>query len=245
MPDGYRAFFIPDGPITQPLGLARTRPDITLEREWGSQNYFRATALFFTFDGIDGAGKSTQMDLFIEWLKESGHDVIVCRDPGTTDMGEAIRKILLGASYRIDNRAEMLLYMACRAQLVQEVIRPALQEGKFVVSDRFLLANVAYQGAVGEIPTDEIWRVGDVATGKLLPDLTFVLDLSPEEAAKRLGENRDRMESRGLDYFAKVRKTFLDESARSPDQHCVVDASHAIDTIQVHIRDAASTVLKR
>lgn len=185
------------------------------------------------------------MDLFIEWLSESGHDVITCRDPGTTDLGEAIRKILLGAAYRIDNRAEMLLYMACRAQLVQEVIRPSLKDGKFVVSDRFLLANVAYQGAVGEIPTDEIWRVGDVATGKLLPDLTFVLDLSPEEAAKRLGENRDRMESRGLDYFAKVRQMFLEQSARSPDRYCVVDASQPIETIQAQIRDATSKVLKR
>jgi dTMP kinase len=195
--------------------------------------------LFFTFDGIDGAGKSTQMTLFVQWLRERGLTVSTCRDPGTTPLGEAVREILLGAEYRIDNRAEMLLYMACRAQLVQEVIRPTLERGETIVSDRFILANVAYQGSAGAMEPDVIWQVGEIATGQLLPDLTFVLDLDPESAAMRLGDNHDRMEARGLAYFANVRNGFLQQAACFPDSHCIVDASRTVEEIQTQIRAAA------
>ncbi len=200
--------------------------------------------MFFCFDGIDGAGKSTQKDLFVSWLQESGHEVATCRDPGTTDLGEAVRGILLGASYRIDSRAEMFLYMACRAQLVKEFIRPSVESGKVVVSDRFLLANVVYQSSLGDIAPDEIWQVGDIATESLLPDLTFVLDLEPELAAARVGDQKDRMETRGIEYFTKVRNGFLEQAQRHPDSCAVVDASQEIDAIQSQIRDAAMRVLK-
>ena len=105
--------------------------------------------MFFSFDGLDGVGKTTQMDLFVEWLRAAGHDVVRCRDPGSTPLGEAIREILLGHEFAISRASEMLLFMAARAQLVEEVIRPALDAGKTVVSDRFLLANVVYQGHAG------------------------------------------------------------------------------------------------
>lgn len=200
--------------------------------------------VFFSFDGIDGAGKSTQIQLFVTWLREQGLDVLTCRDPGTTTLGEAVRAILLGAAYRIDYRAEMLLYMACRAQLVQEVIRPALEQQKIVVSDRFILANVVYQGCAGGIDPEAVWRVGEIATEDLLPDLTFVLDLAPEEAGRRLGNRQDRLEARGLTYFEKVRAGFLEQAARFPASHLVVDASTSIDEIQTRIRMAAEAVLK-
>ena len=195
--------------------------------------------MFFSIDGIDGAGKSTQLSLFTDWLRGRGHDVVTCRDPGTTRLGETVRSILLGADFRIDYRAEMLLYMACRAQLVQEVIRPALEAGRVVVSDRFLLATVAYQGLAGGIEPDEIWRVGEIATDHTAPDLTFVLDLDPEVAASRLQGNRDRLESRGLDYFQKVRDGFRQQAQRFSRRHLLVDASRGVDEIQADIRRAA------
>ena len=201
--------------------------------------------MFFSFDGIDGAGKSTQMTRFVDWLSDAGHDVITCRDPGSTEMGEAIRAILLKATYRIDFRAEMLLYMASRAQLVQEVIRPALESGRTVVSDRFILANVVYQGSAGTVDPHDIWRVGEIATEQLLPDMTFVLDLSPEIAAERVGDRQDRLESRGLEYFTQVREGFLAQSMRYPEKHLIVDATQTIEQMQTAIRQAASNCIQQ
>ena len=134
--------------------------------------------------------------------------------------------------------------MACRAQLVQEVIRPSLDQGKVVISDRYVLANVVYQGCAGDIPPDEIWHVGEIATEQLLPDLTFVLDLSPEAAAQRLGDNQDRMEARGLEYFSKVRDGFRRQAARFPNSNVVVNAAQGIETIQQEIQAAAAQKLQ-
>ena len=194
--------------------------------------------VFFSFDGIDGAGKSSQIRLFVQWIRSLGYDVTTCRDPGTTVAGEAIREILLGADYRIDYRAEMLLYMACRAQLVDEIIRPALDAGRVVVSDRYVLANVVYQGSAGDLDPDEIWRVGEIATQQLMPQLTFVLDLDPQLAAQRVGTTQDRLESRGLEYFRRVRQGFVEQATRFPDRHAVIDASRDIDAIQADIQSA-------
>src|SRR5690554_5277317 len=144
--------------------------------------------MFFSFDGMDGAGKSTQTDLFATWLRERGHDLVFCRDPGSTSCGEAIRGLLLDhPEMAIQPRAEMLLYMAARAQLVEEVIRPALDAGKTVLSDRFLLANLAYQGYAGGLDLESVRAVGQICTGGLMPDLTIVLDLPPAVAYARLG----------------------------------------------------------
>ncbi|MDZ4818259.1 MAG: dTMP kinase, partial [Planctomycetota bacterium] len=133
--------------------------------------------LFFSFDGVDGVGKSTQMRLFSQWLRDQGTEVVTCRDPGSTDLGEAIRTLLLDRKeLTIGRTAEMLLYMAARAQLVDEVIAPALQRNAAVVSDRYLLANVVYQGHAGGLNTDLIWQIGQTATHGLQPTLTFLLD---------------------------------------------------------------------
>src|SRR5690348_17585292 len=105
--------------------------------------------MFFSFDGLDGVGKTTQIERFLAWLAERGHDVVRCQDPGSTPLGEAVRELLLGHRVPIARRAEMLLFMAARAQLVDEVIRPALERGQTVVSDRYLLANAVYQGHAG------------------------------------------------------------------------------------------------
>jgi len=193
--------------------------------------------MFFSIEGGDGTGKSTQVGLLGEWLRELGHDVLACRDPGSTSLGEAVRGIVLHAhDLRIGRRSEMLLYMAARAQLTEEVIRPALDAGKIVVSDRYLLSNVVYQGYGGGLDVPELWQVGRVATGGLLPDLTIVLDLPVERAASRLERALDRMEQQGDAFHARVRQGFLDEAARQPERVVVVSADGPIDEVQKAIR---------
>ena len=197
-----------------------------------------------SFDGVDGAGKGCQIELFCQWLAESGHDVVACRDPGSTELGEAIRDILLDSTaIPIHRRSEMLLYMAARAQMVEQVIRPALAAGKTVVSDRFLLANVVYQGHAGGLDVDTLWQVGGVATDGIEPTLTFLLDIDPGVAIERIQRAHDRMEQQGLEFARAVRAGYLAEAARRPDRIVVVDAARAIAPIQADIRAAAARLL--
>ena len=197
--------------------------------------------MFISIDGGDGTGKSTQAELLVGWLRERGLVVAACRDPGSTPLGEAIRAVLLDRhDLNIHLRSEMLLYMAARTQLVEEVVRPALAAGKTVLSDRFLLANVVYQGYGGGLDVPTLWEVGRVATGGLMPDLTIVLDVPPDAAAARIDRPLDRMEQQGTAFHARVRKGFLAEAARDPDRIVVIDASGSIETIQAEIRKYVS-----
>ncbi|MCP3693917.1 MAG: dTMP kinase [Planctomycetaceae bacterium] len=200
--------------------------------------------MFISFDGVDGVGKSTQAAQFVEWLQEQGHQVLRCRDPGSTDLGERLRTLVLkDTKISIAAGSEMLLYMAARAQLVSEVIQPALASGKVVVSDRFLLANVVYQGHAAGLDPQDIWDVGGVATGGLEPDLTVVLDMPLEKAVGRIGRELDRMEARGLEFLEKVRQGFLREAERSPERIVVVNADQDIPQVQHDIRQVASRCL--
>lgn len=195
--------------------------------------------MFLSLDGIDGAGKSTQLRWLEAWLREIGCEVVTCRDPGSTPLGERIRELLLHAErVSIGRHSEMLLYMAARAQLVEEVIRPALAVGKTVLSDRYLLANVVYQGHAGGLDVEELWRVGQVATGGLLPDLTIVLDMSAEAAHARLGSSLDRMERQGAEFRQRLRDGFLTEAARWGDRIAVVDASRSAEVVHAAVRQA-------
>ena len=199
---------------------------------------------FFSFDGIDGVGKSTQAKLFGEWLKERGQEVVFCRDPGSTPVGDEIRKILLDRdAVPFGRRAEMFLYMAARAQLVEEVIAPALAAGKTIVSDRFLLANVVYQGHAGGLDVDALWRVGEVAINGVRPDLTFVLDMPEAAAGSRIQRELDRMESQGDDFRQRLRAGFLAEAQRQPDRIVVLDADRPVEVIQAEIRGLAERTL--
>lgn len=200
--------------------------------------------LFFSFDGIDGCGKSTQAGMFRQWLGEAGHEVVACRDPGSTELGEQIRRILLAHDGPIDLRAEMLLYMAARAQLVQEVILPALDSGKTVVSDRYLLANVVYQGHAGGLGVDDLWRVGQIAVAGVKPVLTFVLDVEPSVAARRLPAPGDRMERRGAAFFERARQGFLDEAARSGGSIVVIDGARGVDEVHREVCKLAGAALR-
>ncbi len=203
--------------------------------------------LFFSFDGIDGTGKSTQLDLFCDWLRELGHDVVTCRDPGTTPLGEALREIVLRGTMSIAVRSEVLMYMAARAQLVDEVLHPALQCGKTVVSDRYLLASVAYQAYGLGLKAEDIWSLGRFATDDVYPTLTFLLDISVELAADRLSSDPDRLEQRDQGYHERVRAGFLSEARNRAESQsgriAVIDANRSIDEIQKDIRQAASPFL--
>jgi dTMP kinase len=195
--------------------------------------------MFLSIDGGDGTGKSTQVERLCDWLRGQGREVVTCRDPGSTPLGEAVRGLLLDRhDLHIDRHAEMFLYMAARSQMVEEVIRPALDAGKTVVSDRYLLANVVYQGHAGGLDVARIWEVGRVATGGLMPDLTIVLDVSAEVAAARMRRPLDRMEQQGAAFHDRVRRGFLAEAARRPAKVAVVDATGSIEEVWLRIREA-------
>ena len=201
--------------------------------------------MFISFDGVDGVGKSTQTELFVEWLREQGQTVVTCRDPGSTELGERLRTLVLKASdIKIDAESEMLLYMAARAQLVAEVIQPALAAGQFVVSDRFLLANVVYQGHAAGLDPQSIWDVGKVATAGQQPDLTIVLDMPLERAVGRIGRELDRMEAKGSEFLQRVRDGFLAEAERAPEQIKVINADQQIEQVQEDIRQVARVCLE-
>lgn len=200
--------------------------------------------LFISFDGIDGAGKSTQRDLLTNWLQAQGHEVVLCRDPGTTEAGERIRELLLDRKeLHLHPRTEMLLYMAARAQLVEDVIRPAIAARKTVLCDRYLLANIAYQGHASGLDLEAVREVGKIAVDHVMPDLTILLDLQEDIAFPRLGKNLDRMEAKGVAFMHRVREGFLAEAKQYPHV-VVVDATESIEAIQTAIREAVATRLK-
>jgi dTMP kinase len=200
------------------------------ESEMAGGRFHAHPGFFFVLDGPDGGGKTTQSHRLAAWLRSRGLDVVTCRDPGGTALGERTRAILLArGAVSISLRAEMLLYMASRAQLVEEVIAPALAAGRIVVSDRYLLANIVYQGSAGGLMEEEISLVGMVATSGLLPDLTLVLDIAPDAAAARVGLPRDRIEDRPLFYHERVRAGYLaaarGEARSGPDRGGGTDCS--------------------
>ena len=192
--------------------------------------------MFFSFDGIDGAGKSTQIQLLAGWLRTKGKEVVTCRDPGSTPLGEKLRSLLLEHhDTPIHRRSEMLLYMAARAQLVEEVIRPALAAGKCVISDRYLLANVVYQAHAGGLAPEEVWQVGQVTVAGIMPTLTFLLDLPATAAAARFTRAPDRMEAQGLAFMERVRRGFLTEAAKRAGEIVVLDATQSVEKIHAAV----------
>ncbi|QDV34348.1 Thymidylate kinase [Tautonia plasticadhaerens] len=163
-------------------------------------------------------------------------EVVSCRDPGGTPLGDRLRALVKDrGDVPIGMRAEMLLFMSSRAQLVEQVIRPALDAGRVVVCDRYLLSNVVYQGYAGGLGVEELWTVGRAATGGLMPDLTLLIDVPPEVARSRTGGPRDRIEDRGEDYRARVRDGFLRASASYPAPISVIDGSTGPDEVALRI----------
>ena len=202
--------------------------------------------MFFVFDGVDGAGKSTQLEMFVNWLRCQEHDVVTCKDPGSTELGERIRSVLLGDhDIPISMRAEMMLFTTARAQLIQQIVKPALANNQTVVLDRYIFSTVVYQGHAGDLDPEELWTVNRIATESTMPDVTFLLDVPVDIAMTRIGDSRDRMESRGPEYFEKVRQGFIDESSRWPDRVEMVDAMRSPIEIHSDICERATKYIKR
>ncbi|MFK7765864.1 MAG: dTMP kinase [Mariniblastus sp.] len=202
--------------------------------------------MFFVFDGVDGAGKSTQLEMFVQWLRDQGRDVVTCKDPGSTELGEQLRAVLLGKHETpISMRAEMMMFTTARTQLIQQIVKPALAKKQTVVLDRYIFSTVVYQGHAGDLDPEELWTVNRIATEGIMPDATFILDVPVEVAMQRLGESLDRMESRGPKYLDRVRKGFLKEAERWPDGVDVFDATETPDQIQTKIQASATSYMRR
>ncbi|MEM8781371.1 MAG: dTMP kinase [Planctomycetota bacterium] len=190
---------------------------------------------FVVFDGPDGSGKTTQFRRFIELCESQGIEVCEVREPGGTAIGERVRDLLL--HYRDDDHGamapacEMLLFMASRAQLIVERVRPALERGCLVLADRFISSTLAYQGTAGGTPVADILRVGQVALGETWPDRVVVFDVDEATAAQRLNPLLDRMEARGAAFHAKVRGGYLEQAQQDADRYVVIDARDDEDTV--------------
>ena len=192
--------------------------------------------MFISFEGIDGCGKTTQLQLLARQLEAAGHTLCLTREPGGTSLAEAIREDLLHTPDKLEPQAELLLFGASRAAHVSQVIRPALERGEVVLSDRFADSSVAYQGGGLKLDTDFIRAMNGFATTWLLPDLTFLFDIAPEMAqARRAHEKEDRIEARGLEFQAQVRDAYLEIARLEPQRFHVLDAAQPIEALHEQI----------
>ncbi|MFH9723821.1 dTMP kinase [Streptomyces sp. NPDC017254] len=203
-----------------------------------------ATGFFIALEGGDGAGKSTQVQALADWIRAKGHEVVVTREPGATPIGKRLRSILLDVSSAgLSNRAEALLYAADRAEHVDSLVRPALERGAIVLSDRYIDSSVAYQGAGRDLSPTEIARISRWATDGLVPHLTVVLDVSPETARERFTEAPDRLESEPPEFHARVRAGFLALAAADPGRYLVVDAGQEPEAVTTVVRHRLDRML--
>jgi dTMP kinase len=199
----------------------------------------RYPGYFIVFEGGEGAGKSTQMAALARWLEEQGEKVLRTREPGGTPVGERLRDVLLDPeAASMDPRTEALLYAADRAQHVAEVVRPALQAGHIVVSDRFLDSSLAYQGLGRGLGLSEIYSISEWATGGLLPDLVFYLDIDPPAGLDRSGDGRDRIEAESEEFHSKVNAAYQELARRWPARFVVLDASRSEDQVHASVIEA-------
>lgn len=200
-------------------------------------------ARFIVFEGGEGAGKSTQSAALADYLQARGHEVLCTREPGGTPAAESIRAVLLDpANAGLDDRAEALLFAAARGDHAARVIRPALERGEIVISDRYLDSSVAYQGVARGLGAERVAELSLWATGGLVPDLTIVLDVDPALGLARV-VGPDRLESEPLEWHARVRQGFLDIAAAAPDRYLVLDGSRPAEDLAVEIAVAVSALV--
>ncbi len=188
---------------------------------------------FIVFDGGEGCGKTTQIARLRDRLLAESHRVLVVRDPGTTRIGELIRAILLNPDHNeMAMRCEMLLYMAARAQMMSEVIRPALESGQTVLTDRFVSSTLSYQLGGDGLTADEIRATARIALRETMPDLTIILDMPPDAAIQRVRRAKDRIEQRPIEYHRQVRENFLVQARAQPDRYRVINAQQSIEAVE-------------
>ena len=187
--------------------------------------------LFITFEGADGCGKTTQMKLFAEYLKKQNIDVILTREPGGKGLGEKVREILLNYDGPVSDRCESFLFLADRAQNIDIIVNPAVSQGKVVLCDRHIDSTVAYQGYGRGLDIERINKLNEIATNGKKPDLTFVFDIDVETSMQRVGKEKDRMESAGIEFHNRVRKGYLELAKQEPQRIKVLDATKSINEI--------------
>lgn len=208
-----------------------------------SEKVYADSGLFVCFEGGEGAGKSTQSRLLNDWLEKCGHNVVLTFEPGDTEVGRALRQIVLSpATGELSHRTEVLLYAADKAEHVDTVVLPALARGEVVITDRYVDSALAYQGAGRDLVVAEVEHVNRWATAELRPHLTVVLDLEPEAGLGRF-EERDRIEGQSLEFHQRVRQGFLDLAAADPDHYLVLDARAPVDEIADAIRARVEVLL--
>lgn len=191
--------------------------------------------LFITFEGADGCGKTTQIELLDKYLSNKGYQTLLTREPGAKGLGTKLREILLNYDGEVSSKCESFLFLADRAQHIDCIIKPALAEGKIVLCDRHTDSTVAYQGYGRGLDINQINMLNNIATGGLKPDLTIVFDIDVETSMQRVGKEKDRMESAGVEFFNKVRQGYLEISKHEPNRVKVIDSSDTIENIQKHV----------
>jgi dTMP kinase len=203
--------------------------------------------MLITLEGPEGSGKTTQTHLLVEHLRQEGRDVILTREPGGTPIGDQIRAILHDpANTAMHAWAEVLLYSASRAQLVAQVVRPALEAGKLVVSDRFYDSTLAYQGYGRELDQEALQEVTRLATGGLVPDLTIYLDVQPDQGLQRRlsgGEEWNRLDQEALEFHQRVRAGYLELASLEPERWVVIDAARSVEEVQREIQEVVGNRL--
>lgn len=200
--------------------------------------------LFISFEGIDGVGKTTQVEALKDYLQSLGREVVVTREPGGTSLGKSLREILLHGSF-VSTRTEALLFAADRAQHVAEVILPALNRGAVVITDRYIDSSLAYQSGGRELTMDDVQSLSEWATNSLWPDRTYLLDMQPEAAFERLHREQDRMESAGIDFARRTREAFLDLAQEFEERYRVLDATCSAEVLAKLIEQDVNNLISQ
>ena len=201
--------------------------------------------LFITFEGADGCGKTTQLKLLAEYLTQKGYEVVITREPGAKGLGEKIREILLNYEGDVSDRCESFLFLADRSQHIDMIVNPAVESGKIVLCDRHTDSSVAYQGYGRQLPVERIKRLNEIAVNGRHPDLTLVFDIDVETSMRRVGQEKDRMESAGTEFFNRVREGYLEIAKQEPKRVKVLDASKSIDEIHADVIKLFEELLKK
>lgn len=203
--------------------------------------------LFITMEGPDGAGKTTQIEKLKDYLSCKGYDIILCREPGGTKISEAIREVILNKEFKeMGYMTELLLYASARAQLVEQVIRPALDEDKIVICDRFVDSSAVYQGIARGLGTELVYEVNQYAIGDTFPDITILLELQGKEGIyrKKNQGSLDRMESEAAAFHEKVAQGYHTLADECPDRIRRIDGTQSIDTIHKQIVQMIEDILR-
>ncbi len=204
--------------------------------------YNAGTGLFITFEGGDGAGKSTQATLLAQWLNSQGWETVITREPGGTELGQEIRRLLLHEGH-VDPRAEALLYAADRAHHIAEKVAPALAQGKVVIGDRYFDSSIAYQGVARQLNKNEIRQISLWAVQGLVPHLTILLDIPVHAGGSRVGAVKDRLEKAGDEFHQAVRQEFLALAEAEPQRIKIIDATQSITEIATQIQELVRPLL--